>query len=389
MGIWRRIFTTALAAALAFFLRGAVLASDFHDTKGHWAQEAIGRACADGYLAGFEDGSFRPDEPVTAAQILTILAKALELPEPSAAPQTAAAPEDWYCEAVQKAVAAGIIDGDFTAFGEPMTRLGVFLWTARAFGFAPAETDESALDGFSDASDLSGADRAVVAGLAERELVKGYKNSLRLSAPVTRAEFMVFLYRMADFNEESWAAWRAEQAALAEAEALEDERVLALVNSHYSGDYTQAWAEAHDYTAEEKERWVRLKAYDSSTDYLLWVSITHQRLNVFGREAGNWRLERCFLVGTGAPGYGTPQGVWKVTYKNADGWTTSAYTVSPVVGFKGGGYAFHSRLRYPGTQTVSDPAIGFPVSHGCVRMFQEDIDWLYDTIPVGTTVVVY
>jgi lipoprotein-anchoring transpeptidase ErfK/SrfK len=59
------------------------------------------------------------------------------------------------------------------------------------------------------------------------------------------------------------------------------------------------------------------------------------------------------------------------------------------VGFKGGGYAFHSRLRYPGTQTISDPSIGFPVSHGCVRMFQEDIDWLFDTIPVETTVVVY
>jgi len=389
MGIWRRILTTALAVALVFSLQGAVLASDFPDTEGHWAQEAIARAYSDGYLSGFEDGSFRPDEPVTAAQILTILAGVLALPEPSEAPQTASAPEDWYFEAVHKAVGAGMIDGDFAAFGEPMTRLGVFLLTARGFGFAPAETKESALAGFSDSSELSGADRAVVAGLAERELVRGYNGSLRLSEPVTRAEFLVFLYRMADFNEEGWAARKAEQAALAEAEALEDERVLALINSHYSGDYTQAWAEAHDYTVEEKERWIRLKGYDSSTDYLLWVSITHQRVNVFTREAGNWRLEKCFLAGTGAPGYGTPQGVWKITYKNAAGWTTSTYTVSPVVGFKGGGYAFHSRLRYPGTQTISDPSIGFPVSHGCVRMFQEDIDWLFDTIPVETTVVVY
>ncbi len=89
------------------------------------------------------------------------------------------------------------------------------------------------------------------------------------------------------------------------------------------------------------------------------------------------------------PGIRHAAGVWKITYKNAAGWTTSTYTVSPVVGFKGGGYAFHSRLRYPGTQTISDPSIGFPVSHGCVRMFQEDIDWLFDTIPVETTVVVY
>jgi lipoprotein-anchoring transpeptidase ErfK/SrfK len=81
--------------------------------------------------------------------------------------------------------------------------------------------------------------------------------------------------------------------------------------------------------------------------------------------------------------------VWKTTYKQKDGWTTSTYTVRPVVRFKGGGYAFHSRLYRPGTWTLSDPSIGFPVSHGCVRMLQDDIQWVFDNIPGGTTVVIY
>jgi lipoprotein-anchoring transpeptidase ErfK/SrfK len=50
---------------------------------------------------------------------------------------------------------------------------------------------------------------------------------------------------------------------------------------------------------------------------------------------------------------------------------------------------FHSRLYYPGTTTVNDARIGFPVSHGCIRMYTEDVEWFYDNIPVGTTVVVY
>jgi hypothetical protein len=276
-------------------------------------------------------------------------------------------------------VAAGIIDGDFTAFSEPMTRLGVFLLTARGFGFAPTEIKESALAGFSDTSDLSGADRAVVAGLAERGLVKGYNGSLHLSEPVTRAEFLVFLYRMADFSEESWEAWKAERAALAETEASEDERVLALINSHYSGDYTQAWAEAHDYTVEEKERWIRLRGYDSSTDYLLWVSITHQRVNVFTREAGNWRLEKCFLAGTGAPGYGTPQGM--EDYLKTRGGTLPP-TREPRRGIQGRRYG-SSGFVTP-AQTISDPSIGFR-SATAVCGVKEDIDWLFDTIPVETT----
>ena len=36
-----------------------------------------------------------------------------------------------------------------------------------------------------------------------------------------------------------------------------------------------------------------------------------------------------------------------------------------------------------------DARIGFPISHGCLRMYNEDIWWLYNNIPNGTTVVVY
>ena len=76
----------------------------------------------------------------------------------------------------------------------------------------------------------------------------------------------------------------------------------------------------------------------------------------------------------------------KTTYKQT-GWFQSSYQVLPVVRFYGGGYAFHSRLYYPRSTTLQDPSIGFPVSHGCVRMYDEDIQWIYDNVPDGTTVV--
>jgi len=62
-----------------------------------------------------------------------------------------------------------------------------------------------------------------------------------------------------------------------------------------------------------------------------------------------------------------------------------------VVNFKtGSGYAFHSRLYNPGwSETFTDARIGFPVSHGCLRMYSEDVQWMYDNIPIGTTVVVF
>lgn len=167
---------------------------------------------------------------------------------------------------------------------------------------------------------------------------------------------------------------------------LEKERVLALVTDTYAGDYTLEWAETHDYTKEDKEFWVNCQWYSSSSQYLIWINQTYQRVNIFEGSAGNWKLIRSCIVGCGKDSTPTPRGVCKTTYKQT-GWFQSSYQVLPVVRFYGGGYAFHSRLYYPRSTTLQDPSIGFPVSHGCVRMYDEDIQWIYDNVPDGTTVV--
>ncbi|UOO37807.1 S-layer homology domain-containing protein [Oscillospiraceae bacterium CM] len=165
--------------------------------------------------------------------------------------------------------------------------------------------------------------------------------------------------------------------------------VLSLVKTGYKGNYTLEWAQTHDYDDALKVAWVDAKGYSSKTEYLIWVSIAYQRVNIFTGSTGNWTLSKSYIVGTGASGKDTPIGVFKIIGRNPKGWTTDKYTVKPVVNFINSAYAFHSRLYYPGTTTVEDKRIGFPVSHGCVRMYDEDVAWIYDNIPTGTTVVVY
>lgn len=167
-------------------------------------------------------------------------------------------------------------------------------------------------------------------------------------------------------------------------------RVLNLVSSTYRGNYTSSYAINNDYETYEKEIWVNAKGYSSKSQYLLWINRAYQHVNVFQGSKGNWKLIKSFLVGTGAASTPTPTGLTTVSYKSAAGWTTSTYTVRPVVGFyPGTGYAFHSRLCYPGTDTEYDFSAGYPVSHGCVRMYKNDIKWIYNNIPVGTTVAIY
>jgi len=168
------------------------------------------------------------------------------------------------------------------------------------------------------------------------------------------------------------------------------DRVLKLVSSTYRGNYTTSYAVNNDYSNTEKEVWINAKGYSSRTQYLCWINRAYQHVNIFSGSKGNWKLIKSCVVGTGASGTPTPTGLTYVTYKSKSGWTTGNYTVRPVIGFyPDTGYAFHSRLCYPGTMKEYDFSSGYPVSHGCVRMQRNDIDWMYNNIPVGTAVVIF
>lgn len=165
------------------------------------------------------------------------------------------------------------------------------------------------------------------------------------------------------------------------------QKALATVSSKYKGNYTSSYN--IDYPAEIKQAFVHAKGYSSKTGYLVWVNLATQKVNVFGGSKGNWDLMRTFRCATGARSTPTPVGVTYITYKQS-AWNTSSYTCRPIVRFyPGTGYAFHSRLYYPNSSRVKDASMGFPVSHGCVRMEDIGIYWLYNNVPVNTTVVIY
>ena len=172
---------------------------------------------------------------------------------------------------------------------------------------------------------------------------------------------------------------------------LTAEDVLKTVTSGYAGNYTLAWAQSHDYKPEIKTAWVNLKGYKSDTKYLVWVNLTYQRVNIFEGSQGKWKLIRTCLCGSGTNATPTIRGVFTTSYKQS-AWDYGSYYCGPIVRFYGSsGYAFHSRLQYwpMNSDRYYDARIGFPISHGCLRMYNEDIWWMYNNIPNGTTVVVY
>ncbi|WNS46932.1 Ig-like domain-containing protein [Paenibacillus sp. MMS20-IR301] len=78
-----------MAAILSRLITGAQgNTASFSDVAGHWAQAAVELTAQAGMITGYEDGTFRPNQPLTRAEAVTIINRALGI-----APLTSAAPK--------------------------------------------------------------------------------------------------------------------------------------------------------------------------------------------------------------------------------------------------------------------------------------------------------
>ncbi|MDD3165169.1 MAG: S-layer homology domain-containing protein [Oscillospiraceae bacterium] len=147
------------------------------------------------------------------------------------------------------------------------------------------------------------------------------------------------------------------------------------------------YVRAADYSAPLKESFVNYKNYASTADYLVWVSLKTQKINVFLGKQGAWKLAKSFACCTGKNTTPTLAGVFSYKYLDKV-WDFGDYYVKNAMVFNGG-HAFHTRTYIKATSALLDATIGTPASHGCVRMYDEDVGWLVNNLPVGATVVVY
>lgn len=348
------------------------------------------------YMTGFDDGSFRPEETVTRSELAQVIYSLLKSKNGIGFPNEFT-DVDIYTPgytAISVLASIGLIQGggEFRP-GDTLTHseLGEIVRK-----FAPqAEVPE-------DDSPVTRAELAVyvniISGRKGDGVTESKMDERHLFTDVSSdywayndiMEAAVSHTYTASGTGEAWLTyfhdntgdvdWESSESVIAAA------GIVTSITSTYGGnfDHEYNW----DYTTAVKEEYVR--DYASETNYLIWVSRQNQKVYVFYGEQGSWELIHNFICATGKPGHETPVGVTYITYRQT-GWFTSSYTVAPVVRFyPGSGYAFHSREYYPhGSTKLLEADIGYPVSHGCVRMLDEDVTYIYNWVPGNTTVIVY
>lgn len=118
------------AAIIARFIGGKYEGIDrFGDINGHWAEEAINRASLYGWISGYEDSTYRPDQNITRAEAMTLMNNVLNrhVEEDGMLDDMVKwsdnTPDKWYYTAVQEATNSHYFERD--SDDEPETWISI------------------------------------------------------------------------------------------------------------------------------------------------------------------------------------------------------------------------------------------------------------------------
>ncbi len=192
------ISTMTLAIMIGVTTISAQAETKLNDIYSHWANEQIQEFINNGCINGYEDGTFKPDNSITRAEFVKIVNKFFGFKNKQKINFKDVSQKDWFYNDVCAANEAGYIngyeDGTFKA-NQPITREEVAKILVRIKNNEDFKYDK--LQGFIDNSNISEWAKPYVEGAIEAGYIKGNTNGkLNPISNITRAESVVMISRV-------------------------------------------------------------------------------------------------------------------------------------------------------------------------------------------------
>jgi|GEM_PF-3495966 len=192
-----RLFACCLALTLAIPSYGAHAAT-FSDINGHWAQQQIEHMSTKNVISGYEDGSFKPNSPISRAEASVVIQNLFSFSGTSDEKFVDVADDSWYANAVytlrENHIIAGVGANRFAPQAN-ITRQDTALILARLYHADISKDYSDVLSKFSDQDDLSDYAKNAVGCLVDLGYLNGRgDNRIHPNDNITRAEFLHLLY---------------------------------------------------------------------------------------------------------------------------------------------------------------------------------------------------
>ncbi|MGF1461552.1 MAG: S-layer homology domain-containing protein [Leptolyngbyaceae cyanobacterium] len=194
--------TIVSAAPLVFVAPATAQTTQFIDVDAsYWARPYIETLATEGIIAGFPDGTFGPDQPVTRAQFAAIVRQAFDQARTRTAPNFGDVPASYWAnaaiaDAYGQGFMSGYPDGTFKP-EQQIPRVQVVVALSNGLNMSAADAGNQALDAYSDAGQIPDYAQGPVAAATDNEMVVSYPdiNRLRPNQTATRADVAAFIYQ--------------------------------------------------------------------------------------------------------------------------------------------------------------------------------------------------
>ncbi len=167
----------------------------------YWAAQFIQQLSQRGVIAGFPDGRFRPEEPVTRAQFAAMINNAFQRSAEREAINFVDVPNNfWASNAIRQAYSIGFLAGYPGNRFEPnqnIPRQQVLVSLANGLNYSPTANTQTTLQAFRDSFNIADWARGPIAAATERRIVVNYPNVqfLNPTTTATRAQVAAFIYQ--------------------------------------------------------------------------------------------------------------------------------------------------------------------------------------------------
>lgn len=186
-----------LSLSLLLSMAGYAFAAGFSDLQGHWAENQINQWANKGLTGGYEDGTFKPNNGVTRAEFVALVNRAFAIPASNAVDSFADVKNgQWFYGEVAKAKIVGYIggysDGTFRP-DQTISRQEVASVLVRLLKLQPTSEGTNQ---FADSGQIQDWSRPGIGAVVNSGLMKGFPdNTFQPLKSITRAEAVVALDR--------------------------------------------------------------------------------------------------------------------------------------------------------------------------------------------------
>lgn len=167
------------------------------DLSGHWAENVITEWMDYGIINGYEDGTIRPNNKITRAEMTAMLDRVMDY-QTKANNTFSDLSDSWYTDVILKANAAGVISGYPDGTVKPdatITRQEAVAMFSRVLSLDTKNAPEAT---FTDNADVADWAKDAVNAMAAADYIHGSDGQFRPNDGITRAEVVTILNNIFD-----------------------------------------------------------------------------------------------------------------------------------------------------------------------------------------------